>query len=147
LAACGSQPAPFEKDESSTTPAQEELSPIDSPTNLADAGADLTYKSPVANVKDPVSASIRTFHVTASHAGFSPNMIEVNEGDTVRLSLESIDVRHSFYIPALGVRVEIPARDTTTLEFIATQKGQFEFLSDIYSGENTGNLRGVLIVN
>ncbi|MDD4351377.1 MAG: cupredoxin domain-containing protein [Candidatus Gracilibacteria bacterium] len=143
LSACGTQPEPLTKDE---TPSKEELSSVASPSALSDAGANLASpETPAASSSEQVS--VKSFYVTASHSGFNPSMITVKIGDTVKLTLESIDTRHSFSIPALGVRAEIPARDTTTLEFIATLQGQFEFLSDVYSGENTENLRGVLLVN
>ena len=92
-------------------------------------------------VEEPV-----LINVTASQSGFFPSSLETKTGVVTKLHFTSADVRHSFVIPALGYRVEIPARSEATLDILVTEPGSYEFLSDIYSGANTENLRGVLIV-
>ena len=41
---------------------------------------------------------VREFQITAERFQFSPSTIEVNQGDTVRLVVRSVDVAHGFRI-------------------------------------------------
>lgn len=85
-------------------------------------------------------------NVTVSQSGFFPAQLETKAGVITKLHFTSADVRHSFVIPVLGYRVEIPARGEATLDILVREPGSYEFLSDIYSGANTENLGGVLTV-
>jgi heme/copper-type cytochrome/quinol oxidase subunit 2 len=55
--------------------------------------------------------------------------IAVNKGDTVLITLESVDVRHAFTIPALNIgHIEVDPGHRKTLSFVADRAGSFPFL-------------------
>ena len=54
-------------------------------------------------------AQVKEFQVTAERFQFTPSTIEVNQGDTVRLILRSVDVAHGFMIDRHDVGALIPA--------------------------------------
>ena len=54
------------------------------------------------------SAPVRSFEITASRFEYDPAVLEVEEGDQVRLSLRSTDTVHGFEIKELKVKIKIP---------------------------------------
>ena len=104
------------------------------------------------NSQDTGSASesstpeIKEFNVIAKKWDFSPSTITVNEGDTVILNVESIDVTHGFVISEFGVSERLEPGKTTTVEFIADKKGTYTFFCNVYCGRGHSSMRGTLIV-
>lgn len=92
------------------------------------------------------SGDIKEFSIIAKNWEFQPETITVNEGDTVRLSVESVDVTHGISIPEFGINENLEPGKTTTIEFIADKKGNFPFFCSVYCGSGHGNMRGSLIV-
>jgi len=154
LPACGLQDefAPLEKmqkkAEGENLSAVEESESLVPPTLPGSSQPKLDHQEqvkPARNKTRPESQE-KTFHITARQFGFWPNLIEVNQGDTVELVIESIDVKHGFAVPKLGVDMEVPARDTISFKFIAKEKGAFAFLNDVYSGAGTKDMKGTLVI-
>ncbi|HZT44378.1 MAG TPA: hypothetical protein VFA07_19590 [Chthonomonadaceae bacterium] len=55
--------------------------------------------------------------------------IAVNKGDTVLITLESVDVRHAFTIPALNIgHIEVDPGHRKILSFVADRAGSFPFM-------------------
>ena len=62
---------------------------------------------------------IHEIRVRGERYSFTPGEIEVVEGETVRLTLEAVDVPHGFAIADLGVRVVgRPDDEPTVVEFL-----------------------------
>ena len=72
--------------------------------------------------------------------------IKVNEGDTVKLTITSIDVAHGFAITAFGVNSRLNPGQTTTVEFVADKKGTFTFFCSVKCGTGHPGMKGTLIV-
>lgn len=58
---------------------------------------------------------------------FSVKNIEVNEGDTVRLKINTTKWKHDITIDELNVFSETPEGEVTIVEFVADKKGSFVY--------------------
>lgn len=77
---------------------------------------------------------------------YSPNTITVKKGQKVRIELTSKDMMHDFNIDQLGVKSPIvKAGDTATVEFVASQVGEFEYYCSVGQHRKNGQI-GTLIV-
>jgi len=68
---------------------------------------------------------------------FKPDLIEVDQGDTVRMSFVNEDsYDHGVQIDAYGVSQRIPANSTAVVpEFVATKAGEYPFLCSVSCGD------------
>ena len=76
---------------------------------------------------------------------FEPDDITVNQGDRVILTIvNEDDYDHGIAIDAFGVSERIPALGTITVQFVATQPGEFPFYCSVPcgDGEVDGHARG-----
>jgi len=101
------------------------------------------------NVEEMIvkSDGIKEFNIIAKQWNFNPSVIEVNQGDSVKLNIESVDVAHGFALSAFGVNSRLYPGTTTVVEFDATKKGEFTFFCSVQCGSGHGGMRGRLIVN
>ena len=91
--------------------------------------------------------STRTIDVTVSRYAFSPERIEVQVGERLRLNVVSVDGTHGFQVKALGLNVGIPADGrTVTVELTPTEVGTFEITCSEYCGRGHGRMKASLIV-
>lgn len=91
--------------------------------------------------------AVRAFELTASRFAFEPAALEVNEGDTVRLTLRSADVTHGFAIKELKVKTAIPkGGEPVTVQFVAAEAGTYEFACSEYCGPGHRDMKGKLVV-
>jgi plastocyanin len=81
---------------------------------------------------------VREISVTATKDRweFKPELIEVDQGDTVRLSFVNQDsYDHGVQIDAYGVSQRIPANSTAVIpEFVATKAGDYPFICSVSCG-------------
>ena len=92
-------------------------------------------------------AAERVFIVTASRYAFAPDVIEVDEGDRVRIALRSEDVTHGFALEAYGIDVTLPeSGEAVLVDFMADRPGTFDFGCSIYCGAGHGGMSGRLVV-
>lgn len=110
------------------------------PAVTGDSGIEETAEAPVA-------PEVKTFTMTAKQWEFSPDTITVNKGDTVVLSVKSIDVTHGFAIPEFGVNERLTPGKTVEVEFVADKAGTFPFFCSVVCGEGHGSMRGQLVVS
>jgi len=92
------------------------------------------------------TAAIKEFTMTAKKWEFTPSIITVNEGDTVKLTIESIDVNHGITLAAFGVSEILSPGNTVDIEFVANQKGTFSFFCSVPCGSGHSTMKGTLIV-
>jgi len=69
--------------------------------------------------------SVVEFNVKLKRYEFDPEVIRVKKGDTVRLSIESIDIEHGFYIDGYDIDVRVPHAELRVVEFKADKTGAF----------------------
>lgn len=65
--------------------------------------------------------------IAARQWAFEPGVIEVNQGDVVRLNLMSLDVVHGFYLDGYGIDEVLVAGQPVTVEFVADKPGRWMF--------------------
>jgi len=79
--------------------------------------------------------------------GWSPEIITVNKGDTVRLRIIGQDVVHGFAIGRLGIDVgPIIPGEVATVEFVADQAGRFTYYCNVWCDPYHYRMRGTLEV-
>ena len=95
----------------------------------------------------PEQGSVQDIAITAERFRFTPDMIEVTQGNTVRLAIRAVDITHEFVIPDLGIRTVInPNQDPVTIEFVADMPGRYRFACAVFFGSGHGDMNGVLSV-
>lgn len=118
----------------------------------AESGAPEAESSPPAQKKTPQNSelppapSIKEFTMTARQWKFDPETITVNEGDTVKLQITSVDVTHGFALSEFGINEFLEPGKTVNIEFIADKKGTFTFFCSVFCGSGHSEMKGTLIV-
>ena len=104
--------------------------------------------SPVAlGARKDRGPAVRTFEITASRFKFDPALIEVAQGDEVRLVLRSADSVHGLAIKELKVKVKIPkGGDPAFATFVASRAGTFEIACSEYCGLGHRTMKAHLVV-
>jgi cytochrome c oxidase subunit 2 len=88
----------------------------------------------------------RVVRVTAKRFAFSPSTIRLKPGESVILELTSLDRRHGFAIPDLGIDATIDPGAPTRVTVTATKKGKCEFHCDVFCGEGHEDMTGEIVV-
>ena len=89
----------------------------------------------------------RLIKVTAKKFEFTPSEIHLKRGEHVVLELTSLDRKHGFKVPELGIRTEVPAGGTTRVEVTAEKPGRFPFACDVFCGDGHEDMTGTLVVD
>lgn len=89
------------------------------------------------------TGEVKEFTITASNFVFEPREIQVNQGDTVKITLDNTEGFHDVKINGYNLKVE----EGKTLEFVADRSGEFDFICDIFCGEGHDDMKGILVVN
>ncbi len=123
------------------------------PTEPAATGEGATIGVPAPGNEDveemvvkSYGGEVKEFEITAKQWEFVPNIIRVNLGDTVKLTITSADVTHGFNLPDFGIREALDPGKTVIVEFDADKKGTFTFACYIPCGRGHGGMNGKLIV-
>ena len=88
------------------------------------------------------STGIQKVNITVK-GGYSPDVIEVKKGQAVQLNFyrdEDSSCSEELLMPDFSIRRELPAFQTTAVEFLPQQAGRFEFTCGMHM------LRGSLVV-
>ena len=88
----------------------------------------------------PNDENVREIVINARSFEFEPSTIKIKEGEKVRIKINSLDTKHTIFIPELGIKID------TEKEFAVNKKGNFSFSCSTYCGEGHGMMRGILIV-
>lgn len=94
-----------------------------------------------------LTGETKEFSVEAFQFGYEPSVIEVNQGDIVKITATSRDVSHGFAISEFGVSETLTPGQNVDIEFIASEKGIFSFYCNVPCGSGHGSMSGQLIVN
>lgn len=90
---------------------------------------------------------VKEFNMTAKQWEFNPSTITVNQGDTVKLHIESIDVTHGFRLSEFKISEQLEPGKTVNVEFIADKTGTFTFACTVSScGSGHSGMNGQLVV-
>ena len=103
--------------------------------------------TPDSMEKTTTSGETKEFTMTAKKWEFEPSTITVNNGDRVKLVINSVDVRHGMAIPEFNVNEILEPGEINTIEFVADKTGTFDFFCSVRCGSGHSEMRGKLIVN
>jgi nitrosocyanin len=96
-------------------------------------------EAPVEDVKE-ITVKLTNFRI-------APSTIIVNQGDTVRLTVENLDGEHNLYIDGYGIRTDVAIdKNTQIIEFIADSAGDFVMWCEVRDHRDRG-MKGQLFVN
>ncbi len=94
------------------------------------------------------AAAARAIEVTAGEYKFSPEVIEVAEGERVVLKARVTDgKKHGLAIKELGVKVALPKTgEVVPVEFVAGKPGTYTIACSVYCGNGHSRMKGRLVV-
>ena len=104
--------------------------------------ADATGVAAVA-AQDPGQ---REFTIRAHKYAFSPQQLEVQQDDLVKITLQTEDIPHSFTIDSYRIAKRVNPGQTVVFEFRADQVGRFPFYCNLKIDDGCKAMRGELIV-
>lgn len=118
-----------------------------SPVTLPSIQIDLNAASNRQNGQNQLAQNnvsvTQNAEIVITSSGYSPNYIRVKKGETVNLTLKSVNAYNcalAFRIPSLGISKNLTPNDTQLISFIPTQTGQIPFSCSM------GMYRGVIDV-
>lgn len=84
----------------------------------------------------------RTITVRAHRYGYSPEIIRVNRGDTIRLRFMSEDVSHGFYLEGYDMDVNIPPMRNAVALRKPSQHGESQTVEEVkFTADREGKFR------
>ena len=99
------------------------------------------------NAAQDQSTQARKIAVTAKKFEFDVPRIEVKAGETVELTLNSVDTKHGFECKDLAIKKVTFEPDTpATVTFTATKPGTYEYKCADFCGRGHGKMKGQIIV-
>lgn len=119
---------------STSVPTQTTVQPTEvvvSPTPVSG-----TEASPSGEI---VKGTIKEFIVTGSSFRFSPAIMTVNKGDSVKILFKNSGGMHNFVIDELGVETPvIQSGKEASVEFVANKAGTFEYYCSVGNHRQMG---------
>lgn len=88
----------------------------------------------------------RDFAISARKYAFSPNRIEVHQGDIVRVTVRADDIAHSFTIDEYRIAKRVAPGQSVTFEFRADRPGTFRFYCNLKQDDGCRDMVGELVV-
>jgi cytochrome c oxidase subunit 2 len=89
---------------------------------------------------------VKTIHIVAKRFEFSPNVVTLKKGETVKLHFLSEDVVHGMYVKPLKLDTDIQPGSGTEVTLTPTQAGKFTAICDHFCGAGHGNMKMTYIV-
>jgi len=98
------------------------------------------------SVRVRAGAQPRVINITAKRFGFTPNIVTLKKGETVKLRLTSEDVTHGFFMKALKLDELIVPGQPTEITLTPQQEGRFTTICDHFCGAGHGNMSMTIVV-
>ena len=94
---------------------------------------------------------VRVIEIKSFQFFFEPGLIIVNEGEKVKLIVTAEDVPHGFeiegfQIPGYDINTKIRPGMPLELEFVADEKGVWEFICTIFCGFGHSDMTGTFVI-
>jgi cytochrome c oxidase subunit II len=94
--------------------------------HICGCGASQQFVAIPQNV-DRETAPKQSVDMTAERFRFTPEVVHVKQGTLVSLKIKAIEGTHGFRLGAFGIDETILANETKTVEFYATERGEYDF--------------------
>lgn len=88
----------------------------------------------------------RIVKIQAKKFVYTPNEIELKQGEPVVLEITSLDFVHGFNIPDLKIRADLPPGQVTRIRLQPDKAGVIDFLCDNFCGSGHEEMNGRFIV-
>ena len=88
----------------------------------------------------------KEFTINAHKYAFSPQRLEVQQDDLVKITLQSEDIPHSFTVDGYRIAKRVNPGQTVVFEFRADQAGRFPFYCNLKIDDGCKGMRGELVV-
>jgi len=93
-----------------------------------------------------VAGEPKVIQVSAERFKFTPSVIEIKAGETVVLEFSTLDRKHGFAVPDLGVDEVIEAGKITRVKITAPKAGRFVFHCSVFCGSGHEEMAGEIVV-
>lgn len=90
--------------------------------------------------------AIRHFTVDGRQFAYEPGVLQVNQGDTVIITLTASDVVHGLYLDGYGLETRVEPGQSQTLQFVADKPGKFRYRCSVSCGTLHPFMIGELVV-
>ncbi len=88
----------------------------------------------------------RHFTVDGRQFAYEPGTLQVNQGDTVMITMTASDVVHGLYLDGYGLETRVEPGQSQTLQFVADKPGKFRYRCSVSCGTLHPFMSGELIV-
>jgi heme/copper-type cytochrome/quinol oxidase subunit 2 len=89
---------------------------------------------------------VKEIRMYAENWKWTPDVIRVEQGTHVQIVIENIDATHRFDLKEYKLKVVLPQDKTTTVEFVASEVGEFRWRCGRPCGDGCPKMTGTLIV-
>ena len=121
--------------EETTTPSQNAVSTDTTPP----IDVQPTSAPQIAPKAETAAPTVKSFTVVGSNYAFAPKTLEVNKGDTVKITFTNSGGMHDFKIDEFNVATErLESGDSTTVQFVADKSGTFQYYCSVGSHRAMG---------
>ena len=105
------------------------------PINIETQEVQQVVKTPITT--EPIN--VKSFTVEGGNFTFTPNMITVAKGDTVRITFKNTEGFHDLIIDEYNVKTkQLSTGQEETIEFVADKVGAFEYYCSVGSHRAMG---------
>jgi cytochrome c oxidase subunit II len=106
--------------------------------------ASITASNTASNPASPAGGGqTKEITVTAKNFAFDPPAINLNVGDTVKITLKNLNGAHGFEIPDLKINL----KNGETATFTVNTAGTFDYNCSIQCGAGHDNMTGTITVS
>ncbi len=95
---------------------------------------------------ESINPQERFIEIKARKFSFTPNIIKVNKGDTVKIRFISEDVHHGFFLDGYQIQTKAHPGQEGSLTFVADKTGRFTYRCSVACGEFHPYMAGYLTV-
>lgn len=159
IAACSSAPKTIPESSSSGTPITAKIATSSVEDNVEESVVATSTKKATETKQETTQTNtaesssqivttsdikVKEISMTARVWDFVPNLIEINKGDKVKLTVTAVDVKHGISI--FGINKKLEPNKPEVIEFTADETGEFPFFCTVYCGDGHGSMKGKVIV-
>lgn len=92
------------------------------------------------------AGTVKEIKMYAENWKWTPSLIRVKVGTTVRITVDNTEATHIFQLKAFKVKEKLPQDEKVTFEFVADRAGKFSWRCGRPCGDGCPKMTGKLIV-
>ena len=93
-----------------------------------------------------LGSDVREFNISVEGGAFNPNVITVQNGDTIVLNIRAVDAVYGFSLGTYDIVEQIPEGEEKMISFVVDRVGEFNFFCGGFCASEYWDMRGKLIV-